>query len=757
MTKQVTSIIGPQAMKPLILLLLALLVAAAAAGATLSLTQAQAANGVYDTDGDKLIEISYLEQLDAIRYDLNGDGAADVTGDAAAYAAAFPVTDGNLVCTSGCTGYELDTSLDFTQTASYRSGAINALWLSSTSGSGWTPILHTDAAGQKSGYNATFEGNGYTISNLYSTSQDTNRMTGLFASLGSGASLNDLGLLSVYVVGGYNNTGALAGNNAGSINASYAEGSVTGQGDVGGLVGNNSSPGSIAKSHSSGFVSGQENNVGGLVGDNFSSISRSYSSSKVEGKKNYIGGLVGYNTGSVAYSHASGNVSGETNDAEGNAVGGLLGKNLASVQTSYATGNVSGRDDIGGLAGDNVGIIKVSFATGSISSTGGAAGGLVGVNTGQIQSAYATGGVSGVNYVGGLAGRNSLSVENSYAIGAPTGTSNVGGLIGLSIDVGAGEELGVSASYWDTTTSGVSDPNTSQDKYGYGKTTSELQTPTGATGIYADWAPSKYGDVWHFGTASQYPALKADVDGDSTATVGEFGSQRSSTTTPSATATPTATLLPANPTLTPTPTPTATPTPTPTPEPTATPTPTPTPEPTATPTPTPVPATLTASDVSSGGATLTIANHTGDWYYMADAAPHDSCQGPVSSTTESLSGLSASTAYVYTAYSDSGCSNSVATAASFTTSDVLAFSNVTAFGAILTFSGSIPWYIKQTNPSGDDGCGMVSTSGTSAGALIPNTDYTFEAHANSTCTDKRAQASFLTDPPPLDPNPNPNP
>ena len=147
MLKQMASIASPQAMKFSLFLLLALLLAAAAVGTTLSLTRAQAANGVYDTDGDKLIEISYLEQLDAIRYDPDGNGAADVTGDAAAYAAAFPVTDGNLVCTSGCIGYELDTSLDFTQTASYRSGAINALWLSSTSGSGWTPILHTDAKG----------------------------------------------------------------------------------------------------------------------------------------------------------------------------------------------------------------------------------------------------------------------------------------------------------------------------------------------------------------------------------------------------------------------------------------------------------------------------------------------------------------------------------------------------------------------------------------------------------------------------------
>ena len=59
----------------------------------MSLTQAQASNGVYDTDGDKLIEIGYLEQLDAIRYDPNGDGTADETFDATAYADASACGD----------------------------------------------------------------------------------------------------------------------------------------------------------------------------------------------------------------------------------------------------------------------------------------------------------------------------------------------------------------------------------------------------------------------------------------------------------------------------------------------------------------------------------------------------------------------------------------------------------------------------------------------------------------------------------------
>ena len=44
----------------------------------------------YDADNDGLIEITKLEQLNAMRWDLNGDGDADSAGNDSAYAAAFP-------------------------------------------------------------------------------------------------------------------------------------------------------------------------------------------------------------------------------------------------------------------------------------------------------------------------------------------------------------------------------------------------------------------------------------------------------------------------------------------------------------------------------------------------------------------------------------------------------------------------------------------------------------------------------------------
>ena len=65
-------------------------------------------SGDYDADDDGLIEVSNLAQLDAIRYDLDGDG--DVADqDYVAYTQAFTGAVAGMGCPSGgCTGYELD-------------------------------------------------------------------------------------------------------------------------------------------------------------------------------------------------------------------------------------------------------------------------------------------------------------------------------------------------------------------------------------------------------------------------------------------------------------------------------------------------------------------------------------------------------------------------------------------------------------------------------------------------------------------------
>ena len=68
---------------------------------------------IYDSDGDGLIEIRTLAQLNAVRWDVDGDGlvtdnvnTADID-EAAIYEAAFPQAAIGMGCPSGCTGYEL--------------------------------------------------------------------------------------------------------------------------------------------------------------------------------------------------------------------------------------------------------------------------------------------------------------------------------------------------------------------------------------------------------------------------------------------------------------------------------------------------------------------------------------------------------------------------------------------------------------------------------------------------------------------------
>ena len=211
-------------------------------------------------------------------------------------------------------------------------------------------------------------------------------------------------------------------------------------------------------------------------------------------------------------------------------VGGLAGYNYGNIRDSYATGAVTGRGKFGsagGLVGShNGGLIAVCYATGAVTGIH-KAGGLVGVGGGVVAS-YATGAVAGNDYAGGLIGYSAGNIWVSYATGRVTGTgSNVGGLVGYN------HYSTIRNSYWNTTTSGQV-----ASAGGEGKTTAELQSPTGYTGIYADWNldlddadedgdwTTGVDDPYDFGAASDYPALRADFDGDGTTTWQEFGDQR---------------------------------------------------------------------------------------------------------------------------------------------------------------------------------------------------------------------------------------
>ena len=378
------------------------------------------ANAVdYDTDDDGLIEVRTLAQLDAMRYDANGDG--DPLFGQSAYGAAFPEAGVRMGCAGGaCSGYELVESLDFDTNGSGGPDAGDAYW---NGGAGWEPI----GSDTFTAFAATLQGNGHTISHLF-----INRSTdaGFFGRTNRGAVIMHLGLLDVDVTG--EDVGGLVGTNQGRIIGSHVTGRLTGTDLAGGLAADNG--GEIVHSRASGFVTGGA----------------------------WVGGLVGWNTGRVAGSYAASRVAG--------AAGGLVGTNSGVVIASYAAGPVRAVIDGGGLVARNAG--------------------------GRVVASYATSSFGGdVHRAGGLVGAESAGAAN------------------------------VTASYWDTTTSGKQSSGG-----GTGRTTAELQAPTDYRGIYADWNVDLDGDgtaddPWHFGTAEQYPALKANLDGRGAATWQEFGHQ----------------------------------------------------------------------------------------------------------------------------------------------------------------------------------------------------------------------------------------
>ena len=415
------------------ILTLLLTVALLFGGTAVGVVNAQASpNGKYDTDGDGLIEVNNLEQLSAIRYDLDGDGSPD-SGDAAeAYAAAFTTSGTEVVCAGNCAGYELFRSLDFDDADSYASGMVDTVLIS---GDGWHPIGARTGGFNTTGFDATFDGNEHTISNLFidrSGSLNNPGAAGLFGAVGQSGVVRKIGLVDVDVSGvGY--VGGLVGVSGGSISDSHATGAVTGNHDyVGGLAGSN--VGSISDSHATGAVTGSRDYVGGLVGVNSISgtISGSRATGAVTGSRDHVGGLAGSNRGgSISGSHATGAVTGDRDY-----VGGLAGSNRGSgtISTSYATGAVIGDDQVGGLVGRNLSSISGSHATGTVnqsSSNNGAIGGLVGYNHGSISDSYAAvGGVMGSSPVGGLVGSNDGTISFSHATGAVSGSIRVGGLAG---------------------------------------------------------------------------------------------------------------------------------------------------------------------------------------------------------------------------------------------------------------------------------------------------------------------------------------
>ena len=461
----------------------------------------------YDADDDGLIEVASLQQLFVMRYDEDGNGEPNLQWKHPDYEDAFPNPAARMGCPeTGCRGYELSADLDFDTDGD---GAVDEGDLYWNAGKGWDPVLD---------YYGVFDGNGHSISNLYVNG----RVSGaLFDHLSNSSEVKNLALDAVNITASELG-GALALYAHGQVSNVSATGKIVVDGPAnvqygGGLV--THLRGTMKESSADVDVTVTKTGNGD-AGNAYTAV--------------YAGGLVAYvkssgdnNWGSVSDSYATGDVYVSGYDIYGMYGGGIAGCLVGEVTDSYATGNITLVGDVtlqkgGGLAGSSNANIIRSYSTGNVTVKGNSqdqrGGGLTGVlgsgptfvhGSGIITDSYATGDVTltvpgdkGLRQkVGGLVGVTNTTITNSYSVGRVTVAGDVpyqwiGGVIG---EVSISSSAVVSGNYWDTKTSGWT-----TSAGGAGKTTSELQTPTSATGIYADWDD----DVWNFGTSAEYPTLQ---------------------------------------------------------------------------------------------------------------------------------------------------------------------------------------------------------------------------------------------------------
>lgn len=254
---------------------------------------------------------------------------------------------------------------------------------------------------------------------------------------------------------------------------------VKGNAYTGGLAGKiiNSS---IINCQITGSVSGNYN-VGGLIGWNESNVTESRSYTNIIGN-NQTGGLIGVNSsGIVTNCHSNVTVT-----ASGVMSGGLIGQqyNGEITQCSSAGTVNSTFSECGGLIGwaeyftisKCFSSVNINVDGSSCTSIGGFVGSANGSSSETITECYATGNVlTNCNgYVGGFAGYLNCSVSKSYSVGQVTGTAQIGGFIG---DYAGGASTGRYC-YWDTERSGLS-----VSDGGVGKTTAEMKLES----TYTDW------------------------------------------------------------------------------------------------------------------------------------------------------------------------------------------------------------------------------------------------------------------------------
>ena len=290
----------------------------------------------------------------------------------------------------------------------------------------WTPI--GDESNQFLG---TFDGDNHIISGLY-INRPRYDDQGLFGYLGEGGAIRNTGV-SGSVTGDFD-VGGVVGRNLGAVSGCYNTGDITGR-YVGGVIGDNR--GEVSLCYNIGDVTGN-GYVGGVVGNNYGNIvSGCYNTGNVTGEGDYscrVGGVVGMNWGSSATVRLCYN----TGDITGNDdVGGVVGYNHVEVIGCYNTGEIIGTADVGGVVGMNFGAVSGCYNTADVNGNDSNVGGVVGWSYENydtiVNNCYSVGNIVGNRNVGGVVGRNDSSLSACYSIGDVSGNEGVGGVAGQNV------------------------------------------------------------------------------------------------------------------------------------------------------------------------------------------------------------------------------------------------------------------------------------------------------------------------------------
>ena len=220
-----------------------------------------------------------------------------------------------------------------------------------------------------------------------------------------------------------NNVGGIAGinNDYAQITKAYNVAQVSGGDNVGGIVGNGT-VGNLQEVVSAGDIISSGTNVGGIIGKSDEMVINSgRNTGEVTGNEN-VGGIVGVNGSQSRMNNI-------INDANAtikgvNNVGGLAGINAGKIVASdmglVNDGRVYGQTNVGGITGVNTGTIEntnsnITLYVADKNREAKYFGGVAGRNEGTITNATNTGSVlaEGAEYVGGIVGVNGTLVVDA--------------------------------------------------------------------------------------------------------------------------------------------------------------------------------------------------------------------------------------------------------------------------------------------------------------------------------------------------------